>query len=65
MSDAMRAALARRDVPETFKVHIVQTVGDLATREVRDFLNSVVADAHGQDTPVVRAAHTAAERIAE
>ena len=65
MVDALRSALARRDLPEPFKVRIVQRVEDLATREVRDFLTSVVADAHGQESSVARAARTAADRIAE
>ncbi len=65
MADAMRAALQRRDLPEPFRVRVVQSVGDLATREVREFLNSVIADAHGQDSPVTRAARVAADRIAE
>jgi HEAT repeat protein len=65
MADAMRGAMARRDLPEPLKLRVVSAVGDLATREAREFLNAVVADAHGQETPVVRAARTAAERIAE
>jgi HEAT repeat protein len=65
MVDAIRSALGRHDLPEPFKVRIVQRVGDLATREVRDFLTSVVADAHGQESSVARAARTAADRIAE
>ena len=65
MADAMRSALTRRDLPEPFRIRIVQSVGDLATREVRDFLNSVIADAHGADSLVTRAARTAADRIAE
>jgi HEAT repeat protein len=65
MSDAMRAALGRRDLPEPFRIRIVQAVGDLATREVREFLNSVIADAHGSENAVTRAARTAADRIAE
>jgi HEAT repeat protein len=65
MADAMRAALARNDLPEAFRVRIVQAVGDLATREVREFLNSVIADAHGHENAVTRAARTASDRIAE
>ena len=65
MADSMRAALGRRDLPEAFRVRIVQSIGDLATREAREFLNSVIADAHGAESQVTRTARTAADRIAE
>lgn len=65
MADAMRAALARRDLSEQLKLRVITAVGDLATGEARAFLQSIVADAHGRETPVVRAARIAAERIAD
>lgn len=65
MADAMRAAIQRQELTEPFRVRIVQAVGDLATREVREFLNSIIAEAHGQDSSILRAARVAAERIAE
>jgi HEAT repeat protein len=65
MSEALRPALARRDLPDAVKLRVVTAVGDLATREAREFLNAVINDARGRETPVVRAARTAAERIAE
>lgn len=64
MADSMRTVLDRRDLPEPFKLRVISTLADLATREVREFLNSVVTNAHGQETPLVRAARTAASRIA-
>ncbi len=64
MSDAMRIALGRREIPDPVKLRVVAAVGDLATHEVREFLNSIVTAAHGADSAVVRAARAAAERIA-
>jgi hypothetical protein len=65
MTDAMREAVRRPSLPEPLRVQIVTAVGRLGTRDARTFLNTVIADASGQENAVTRAARDAAGRISE
>ncbi len=63
MADALRAAVARPDLPEALRLRIVRSLGDLATRDARDALRAILGDARGADTEVTRAARAAVARI--
>ncbi|MBI5517776.1 MAG: HEAT repeat domain-containing protein [Deltaproteobacteria bacterium] len=66
MADAFRAVLDRRDVQDPVKIRVVQALGNLGTREAREFLSAWAgAQPAGRapPNPVVAAARTAAGRI--
>ena len=65
LTDAARPALRRSDLPEAFRVDLVNSIGRLATRDVRNFLNAVIAEAAAPDNAIARTARDAAARIAE
>jgi HEAT repeat protein len=66
IADGARAVLDRRDVPDPVKIRVVQALGNLGTREAREFLSTwASAQSVGRPNPgpVVAAARTAAGRI--
>lgn len=65
MSDSMRLALQRTDLPTPFKLRVVAAIGDLATREVKHFLETLAGELPARDASVAAAARAAAERISE
>jgi HEAT repeat protein len=65
ITDAMREAVRRPALAEALRVQIVTAIGRLATRDARVFLETVIADAGGQDNALVRAARESASRIGE
>jgi hypothetical protein len=65
LTAAMLLAVRRNDLPSTLKVQIVNAFGRMATHDARVFLETVIADAHGQASPMVDAARDAASRISD
>lgn len=63
VSDALRAAVARNDLPNPLKLSVVRAIADLSTPQAREVLQRIVSEHRGRPAPHVDFARTAAERI--